>query len=67
MSTLLLEAASVGATLAFALVAAFSIVKPTSTIKTLLIGFIVGVLIHLGFELAGLNKYYCSAGHACRP
>jgi len=63
---LLLEASSVGATLAIALVIAFAIVKPTTMTKTLLIGFVLGVLIHLGFEIAGLNKYYCSAGHACR-
>jgi hypothetical protein len=27
--------------------------------------FITGILLHLGFEYSGLNKYYCKYGNAC--
>ena len=27
--------------------------------------FLTGVLLHLGFEYFGLNKYYCKYGNAC--
>ena len=30
-----------------------------------LVGFILGALFHLGFEFTGLNRAYCSTGHAC--
>ena len=28
--------------------------------------FMMGVLIHLCFELVGANRYYCKHGAACR-
>jgi|LakMenEpi03Aug12_release.lakeMendotaPanAssembly.Ray.scaffolds.fasta_scaffold3330219_1 hypothetical protein len=28
--------------------------------------FLTGFLLHLGFELAGINKWYCKNGNACR-
>lgn len=28
--------------------------------------FVAGVLTHLFFETVGLNKAYCTSGHACR-
>lgn len=34
--------------------------------SAMLVGVITGVLTHLGFEAAGLNKYYCENGYACR-
>lgn len=27
--------------------------------------FLVGFIGHIGFELAGFNKWYCRHGHAC--
>ena len=29
-------------------------------------GFVLGVVIHLGFEMTGLNAKYCAVGNACR-
>ena len=63
---LLLEALVVGMTLAVALLAAHAVTTPKSATDVLLMGFVVGILIHLGFELAGLNRVYCSIGAACR-
>lgn len=31
-----------------------------------LTGFVLGVVVHLGFEITGLNRTYCSVGHACK-
>jgi hypothetical protein len=52
---LLLEAVVVGITLAVALLAAHAVTTPKSATDILLMGFVVGILIHLGFEMAGLN------------
>jgi hypothetical protein len=27
--------------------------------------FLIGFIAHVGFELAGLNSWYCKHGHAC--
>ena len=29
--------------------------------------FITGVLIHMICEATGINKWYCTNGHACQP
>ena len=63
---LVIEAVVVGATLAVALAAAFAVHRPTSTTDVLLTGFVLGVLIHLGFEAFGFNRAYCTIGAACR-
>ena len=34
-------------------------------VKILVALFVTGVLIHLGCEFSGLNKWYCKNGHAC--
>jgi hypothetical protein len=28
--------------------------------------FVLGVIVHLGFEITGLNAKYCAVGNACR-
>ena len=28
--------------------------------------FVAGVLIHIGFEMLGFNKWYCKHGAACK-
>jgi hypothetical protein len=66
LTTLLLEASFVGATLAVVLAMALRVIKPTTTVHALALGFGIGASLHLLYEAAGLNKYYCSAGAACR-
>jgi len=62
----LIEAISVGATLALALGLVFILgYAPTTLMDTLIVGFIVGCLIHLGFEVLGFNAWYCKYGSAC--
>ena len=66
LQTLILEAVFVGASLAIVLAVALRMVRPTSITHTLILGFIIGVGLHLGYEALGLNKYYCSTGASCR-
>lgn len=35
--------------------------------KTFADGMLLGVGVHLAFELLGANRYYCSHGAACVP
>jgi hypothetical protein len=58
MQKLLVEAVSVGLSLA----AVVWLIRR----KDFLFMFLVGFGIHLGFELVGLNKWYCRNGVACR-
>ena len=62
---LVMEAACVGAVVAVALLVG-QFLNPVDRIQTLLYGFMLGMLIHLGFEVTGLNTYYCRHGAACR-
>lgn len=61
---LLIEAVFVGFT-----VSAFTrVMKLTDLVNTendILFVFIIGVLLHLIFELFGFNKWYCKNGVAC--
>jgi hypothetical protein len=60
------EACIVGAVLASMLVAADLAMGPASTLtRTLVRGFIIGIIIHLGFEIVGGNTWYCTHGAAC--
>lgn len=65
LSRLGIEAGCVGAVLAFALVLGSNLYHPTTVSETALCGFVIGVLIHLGFEFFGFNRLYCSSGAAC--
>jgi hypothetical protein len=62
---LAMEAGCVGVVLAFALVLGSRFYRPSNVSEMLLYGFCLGVLIHLGFEMAGLNRLYCTSGAAC--
>jgi hypothetical protein len=67
IATLLLEAGVVAAVTAAALALAVRVAGPISTVhQALLVGTVMGALIHVAFELAGANTYYCKAGAACR-
>ena len=63
---LVIEAVVVGVTLAIALAITHSVRVPKTTSDVLLTGFVVGVIIHLGFEALGFNRAYCTVGAACR-
>lgn len=62
-----LEVAVVGGLMALALagVSHWSPASLRSVPMAALVGFILGALFHLGFEFTGLNRTYCSTGHAC--
>lgn len=64
-SSVFIEATVVGLVLAGALVAAMQVFKPVSTSQLALLGFALGVLVHLGFEVGGGNAWYCKYGAAC--
>lgn len=36
------------------------------TVRMEIVLFVTGAITHLAFELAGVNKNYCSSGAACR-
>jgi len=59
---LAIEAAVVGLLLAGLIQVALSLGVRVNAIT----GFVLGVVIHLGFEASGLNAKYCAVGNACR-
>ena len=65
---LALEAVVVGLALALALTATTQLFRVTiGTGQTsVVVGLVLGAGLHLAFELAGLNRTYCSTGHACQ-
>lgn len=65
--TLLIEAGVVAAVTALALALAVAVTGPISTVpRAVMVGTVLGALIHVAFELAGANTYYCTGGAACR-
>ncbi len=67
MPSLVLEAVTVGAVLAACLAIVVRLTGPLTSSNALLAGFVLGVTIHMGFELTGANRWYCTKGWACRP
>lgn len=65
MFRLLAEAGFVGGLLAALLLVSIRVARPETNQEILLLGFVLGVVIHLGCELTGLNKQYCKTGYAC--
>ncbi len=63
--TLASEAVVVGAVLAVALLAASHVVRLTDPWTVLAVGFVLGAGLHLAFEAAGANAWYCRYGAAC--
>ena len=66
MPSLVIEALTVGIVLAACLALVVRLSGPLmGASDALLAGFMLGVTIHLGFELAGANRWYCAKGWAC--
>ena len=65
MIRLIAEAGFVGALLAALLLVSLRVAQPTTNKEILVLGFVLGAVIHLGCELTGLNKQYCKTGYAC--
>jgi hypothetical protein len=65
--SLVIEALVVGGILA-ALMSMTIVVYPlaNSPQRAATMGFVLGVLVHLGFEGAKANAFYCKNGAACR-
>ena len=60
------EASVVGLVLAACLALVTRFVRvDSSAARAGLVGFAMGVAIHLGFELSGANAWYCTHGAAC--
>ena len=59
---LVIEAVVVGAALALALWLVSLLRLRWHPVVT---GFVVGAGLHLVFEFTGMNRSYCSTGHAC--
>lgn len=65
MRQLVIEAVIVGAVLAACLWLVQLVMPGLVTRWPVVMGMILGIAIHLGFELTGLNTMYCSTGYAC--
>jgi outer membrane biosynthesis protein TonB len=64
--SLLIEALVVGAVLA-AILSSWIVVSPLDgPSHAAYVGFIVGMLTHIGFELIGANRWYCKNGASCK-
>lgn len=65
--SLVIEALVVGGILA-ALMSMAIVVYPlaNSPQRAATMGFVLGILVHVGFEGAKANSWYCSQGAACR-
>lgn len=64
--SLLLEAIVVGAVLA-AILSSWIVMSPMNGPRdAAYVGFIVGMLTHIGFELVGANRWYCRNGASCQ-
>jgi hypothetical protein len=62
----LIEATVVGIVLAIVLAIAVAARGPIATVPAALAtGLVLGAAVHLGFEVAGLNRAYCTTGAAC--
>ena len=61
----LYEAAVVGAVTAIALAIMLAFITPTTTLHRLVTGFVLGVCMHLLFEMTGANMWYCKHGAVC--
>jgi membrane-bound metal-dependent hydrolase YbcI (DUF457 family) len=66
ISQLLIECVFVGLATAIFLLIISYLIKPNSTFKILLLGFVTGFLIHFLLDLIGINKYYCNNGYSCK-
>lgn len=69
MQKLLVEALSVGVIvviIGMIINSCIENVKIERTRKQVLILFIIGVVTHIICEYAGLNKWYCKNGNACK-
>lgn len=64
-SRVFLEAAVVGIVTALAMALKSMLVTESTWTMAALANFCVGVIIHLGFEVAGGNAWYCMHGAAC--
>jgi hypothetical protein len=65
---LLLEAAIVGlTTMIVAMPLALTPQEERTFARELSYWLVFGALIHLAFEMVGLNKMYCQIGNACLP
>lgn len=62
-----MEAIVVGVVLSILLVVTTSVVPlhQENIARTSIVGFVLGVVTHLGFELVGANAWYCRQGAAC--
>jgi hypothetical protein len=63
---LAIEAFVVGIVLALGMVMTSFVHWPSTRLGLFAWGLVLGVLVHVGFELAGGNLWYCSHGFACR-
>jgi len=61
----LVEALAIGVMTALVLMAARRVTTVASDANALLVGFVIGVLIHLACEFTGINAWYCRHGSAC--
>lgn len=64
--SLFTEAVVVGFVLAAVLGIQWTIRQPRTIQEVVATGFVMGACIHLAFEAAGANSWYCRHGAACR-
>jgi len=65
-SSVLVEAIIVGVVLAVCLSVSDVLVPINGPQRAAYTGLIVGILVHIGFEVFGANRWYCKQGASCK-
>jgi hypothetical protein len=66
ISSVVVEAIIVGIVLAVSLSVSDVLVPINGPQRAAYTGLVVGMLVHVGFEVFGANRWYCKQGASCK-